>query len=117
MDLTQEHKRDIEKKIVETIISALEAYQITEDQYNEISKYILEQIDGVRTHHDLMVFLRELTAKWNIFSFVLTLENGEVKKLEDNTAIKKVEELVNNGNINDALNIAKQATNNSNTNI
>ena len=61
-------KKDVERKIVETIISALEKYQITEDQYSEISKYILEKIDEAKTHHDPMV-LRELTANWNIFLF------------------------------------------------
>lgn len=113
MDLTEEHKKEVERRIVETTISALEHNQITEDQYDDISKYILEKIDSVKTHHDLMVFLRELTQNWNMFSFVLTLENGEVKSLEEKKAVEKVEQLAEGGKIEDALEAAKQAVNNS----
>jgi hypothetical protein len=110
MDLTEEHKKNIERIIVETIITALEKAQITEDDYEKMSTFILEKIENVKTHHDLVIFLRELTANWSLFSFVLTLENGEVKKVEDNMALKKVEELVNSGNLEEALQTAKQAT-------
>ena len=113
MNLSEEHKKEVERRIMETIISSLEKSELTESQYQEISAFILEKIDSVKTHHDLMVFLRDLTAKWSVFSFVLTLENGEVKNIKENTAAEKAEELVKNGNIEEAIQAAKDAILNS----
>lgn len=108
MDLTEEHKKEVQRKIVETVISSLEQDKITEAQFDEISAYILEKVEPVKTHHDLIVFLRELSAKWNIFSFILTLEDGEVKKIEQNQKADEIQQIVKTGNIDDALNKARQ---------
>lgn len=110
MDLSEEHKLIVEERIMDTVIKALDAGQITMGQYNEMADYIPKKADEIKTHHELLVFLRELSEKWSIFTFVLTLENGQVKKIEENRAIEKVEQLTQMGDINQALEEAKKAT-------
>lgn len=117
MDLSEEHKKEVERRIMEKIISSLENNDITEEDYNNISEFILARIDNVKSHHDLLVFLRELSEKWNIFAFVLTLENGEVKDVKEHIAAKKAEELAESGNIEEAIQTAKDAIVNQDNNI
>jgi CRISPR/Cas system-associated protein Csx1 len=109
MELSSEHKLKVEQRIMETIMNALDKSEITMDDYNTMSQFILERIANVNTHHDLVIFLRELSEKWSIFTFVLTLENGQVKKIEENKAIEKVEQLTQMGDISQALEEARKA--------
>lgn len=108
--LTEEHKKDVERKIMEIIISGLEKGEILEPEYKEIAEFILSRIDPINTHHDLVVFLRELTEKWKAFSFVLTLEDGKIKTLEENKAVEEAQQQLKEGNIDEALETAKEAT-------
>lgn len=112
MDLSAEHKKEVQKRIMEALISAYEKLEITKVDFDEISKFILEKDPTIQTHHDLIIFLRELTAKWNIFSFVLTLENGEIKKIEENKAVEKIEDLTQEGKIDEALEAARRIVKN-----
>lgn len=113
MELSQEHKLKVEQRIMETIMNALDKDEITTDDYNAMSEFILGKIEGIKTHHDLVIFLREISEKWKIFTFVLTLENGEVKKIEENKAVEKVEQLTQVGDVNQALEEARKAISNS----
>lgn len=103
MDLTPEHKKEVQRRIMEALLSPYEKGEITRADFDEISKFILERDPNILTHNDLVVFLRDLTAKWNIFSSVLTLENEEVSNVEQNKAAEKIEELAQSGNIDEAL--------------
>ncbi len=114
MDLSAEHKKEVQRRIMEALIGAYEKLEITRVDFDEISKFILERDPSIQTHHDLIVFLRELTAKWSIFSFVLTLENGEVRKIEENKAAKQIEDLAQEGKIDEALEAARKIVKNIN---
>lgn len=112
MDLSIEHKKEVQRRIMETLLNAFKNLQITEESYEEICRFIVEKDPSIQTHHDLIIFLRELTAKWNIFSFVLTLEDGEVKKIEENKAVEQIEDLTQQGKIDEALEAARRIVKN-----
>ena len=114
MDLSVEHKKEVQGRIMETLLTAYEKLEINRADFDEISKFLLEKDPTVKTHHDLIVFLRELTAKWKIFSFVLTLEDGEVKKIEENKAVEQIESLTQEGKIDEALEAARKIVKNIN---
>ncbi|MBI3984894.1 MAG: hypothetical protein HY344_03030 [Candidatus Levybacteria bacterium] len=114
MDLSAEHKKEVQRRIMDTLLTAYEKLEINRADFDEISKFILERDPTIQTHHDLIVFLRELTAKWKIFSFVLTLENGEVSKIEENKAVEKIEDLTQEGKIDEALEAARKIVKNIN---
>ena len=114
MDLSIEHKKEVQRRIMETLLTAYEKLEIKKADFDAISKFILERDPAIKTHHDLIVFLRELTANWNIFSFVLTLEDGEVKKIEENKAVEQIEDLTQEGKIDEALEAARRIVKNIN---
>ena len=109
MDLSHEHKIKVEQRIMETVINSLEKGELTQEQYDQIGDFVLGRIDSINTHHDLIIFLRELTEKWAIFSFVLTIESGEVKNIEGKKAAEKAEDLIQNGEIENAVRAIKNA--------
>jgi hypothetical protein len=92
MDLNEEHKKDIERKIMETIISSLESGKLNVEEYDRLAPFILERIEVVKTHDDLLLFLRDLTHQWPIFSFILTIENGEVRRFEDQAKVQEIQQ-------------------------
>jgi len=109
MEITAEEKKDIETKIVDTIIAALEQDALASDEVPVISSYVLERIDTVKTHEELMIFLRELSAKWALFTKLLVMKSGEAQLQSEAELTKSVEELAKGGNIDDALKLIKEA--------
>lgn len=111
MDLTEEHKREVEKKLVETIIDSLKKNLISVADKDAVSAFILAKMPSVKTHEELITFLRELSSKWAIFSPLLVTESGEVKDKNEEKAVDKVETLTQEGKIDEAINMAKTAVN------
>lgn len=111
VDFTQEHKNEIEKKIVEAIVTGLESNKILENQLSEIADFVLERIDALKTHEELVVFLSDLAARWPIFENIALTEKGEAKdKAEDRIASEALK-LAQSGKIDDAIDLAKTMTN------
>lgn len=107
---TQEHKREIEWKLIDVIISSLKQGTITEEELPTVASYILDTIKTVKNHDQLLQFLRDLSARWSIFSPVLVVESGEVKeKMEDKVA-SDVLKLAKENKIEEALTLAKTVT-------
>lgn len=113
MDNFFQHKRNIEQKIADTILSNLENENITRSEASSISNFVLDKIDVLKTQEELLNFLRELSARWRIFSSLLVLESGEIKEIMDTKAAREALTLTKEGKIEDALNVARAATSNS----
>jgi len=112
MELTEQHKREVERKLVEIIIDSLKKNLISIADKNAMSAFILERMPNVKTHEDLMVFLREISSKWAIFTPLLVTESGEVKDKNEDQAIDKVQSLTQEGKIDEAINVAKTTVSN-----
>lgn len=111
MDFTQEHKNEIERKIVEAIIAGLENKSLLESQLSEIADFVLQRIDAVKNQDELLAFLADLSSKWSIFNNVKLTEEGEVKAEAENEVAKGVLDLAKSGKIDDAIDLAKTMTN------
>jgi hypothetical protein len=112
MEITAERRKELERKLVETIIQALENDILTADDVPTVSSYILDNMPGVKTQDQLLQFLRDLSAKWAIFSNLLVIESGEVQLAAEQAVAQNVMELTKSGNIEQALSMAKAATEN-----
>lgn len=110
MDSFAQHKNDLEKRIVETVITSLEKNSLEESQLAEIADFVLGRIDTIQTQEELIAFLNELSFKWPLFSNLSLIEKGDVKdKVEDEVA-EGVETLAQTGKIDDAIDLAKTIT-------
>jgi len=107
-----EHKKEIERMLVETIIKALEQGKLTNEELPTVSTLILETIGKAKTHEELRKYLNELAKKWSIFQPILTLEHDEQDTKIKEEAVQKVIALTKENKIGEALNVAKTATNN-----
>jgi len=111
MDVTQEHKEEIQKKIVEAIIAGLENKKLLEIQLSEIADFVLQRMDAVKNQDELLAFLADLSSKWSVFNNIKLTEEGEVKNEAENKVTKDVLDLAKNGKIDDAIGLAKTMTN------
>lgn len=109
MEFTEEKKNKIEKLIVDKSILALEQGFIKEEGLGDISLFVLSKIDEIQTQDELMQFLRELSNKWHFFSEILVIESGETQMQKEHNAVEKVEHLAEDGNIDEAIKVAKMA--------
>lgn len=112
MNLTPVHKNEVMLRLAETVADALEQDMVTTEEIDALSPFVLENIDKINTHDELIKFLRELSSKSPIFSYLLVTESGEVKQKEDEKVAGKAEDLLKTGQVDAALNIVKEANKN-----
>ncbi len=112
MDFTATDKEDIERQTLEIIAKALENDELTEAELPEISKYILGRIDKIENSDQLVTFLKDLSEIWPIFKSILDIEKGKVRSSMEKKAISDISTLTHNGNIEEAITMAKSATHN-----
>src|SRR3990167_10477094 len=99
MDVTSQHRKEIEEKIMEAIITALENNRLKQDELPLIASYVLERIDKINNHEELIVFLRDLSDKWAIFDNLEEIEKGEVKEENDEDVVEGMLQLAKSGKI------------------
>ncbi len=110
MDFTEEHKHDIEMRIVRRIILAIEKQELTSADLPNIADLILARIDTIKTQDELAEFLTELSARWSVFKDVLEIELGRVKSNLEKKIARDVLNLANAGNIEEAIRLARTMT-------
>lgn len=110
MELTPEHKKDVEIKLVEIVADALEHGKLSSDEATQASQFILDRIDEVNTQEELLIFLEELSSLWDVFGHLFVTEQGKIKEKQEDVTAREVETLVEKGNIDEALSVAKKAT-------
>ena len=111
MDVTEDHKNEIQKKIVDAILTGLENKSLLATQLSEIADFALKGIDAVKTQDELLAFLADLSSKWPVFNNIKLTEEGEVKNEAEKEVANGVLDLANSGKIDDAIGLAKTMTN------
>lgn len=112
MEVTEEHKKQIERKIAEVMITALEDGKVGEADLPTIATFVLEKIDKAQNHDELIKSLDELSAKWPVFENLEQIERGEVSEASEDTVEKGVLKLAKSGQVEEAINLAKTVTEN-----
>ena len=83
-------KREVERQLIETILSAYENKQLNYDEMKEASSYILRHIDTIRSGADFLNFIRGLVDHWKVFKNILVLEEADITKLKEQAVISKL---------------------------
>jgi hypothetical protein len=122
MDPTfQAYKEKIEMRIAGILSESLSKGIITADQSDEMATYILDNIDLTTTSSDLLTFVENLSAKWPIFNSILAASDqseespAAANQVQEKTdqVIQATEDLIKENKLDEALQVAKTATENS----
>lgn len=108
--MTQAHKTEIERRILKEIINALENEKIAEAELPDIADFVITHIDPVQNHDQMIKFLDELSLKWTFFRTLAQLERNEVSEAKEDQVEEQVLKLAKSGNVTEAINLAKTAT-------
>jgi len=109
MDQVSQEIKDVENRIVDTLIGSLDKEMIETTEVPHVASYVLDNLYGVTTHDELMQFLRDVSAKWPIFTNLLVVKYGQINQAEENKAASNVLQLAKSGKIEEAVDLAKQA--------
>ncbi len=110
MGVTADHKEEVIKSIVESIIQALENSNLSEADLPEIGKFVLARIDNIQTHDELVLFVGELATKWSVFKHIESSEKAVAERHDELQTAEKIGDLATSGRIEEALGLAKKAT-------
>lgn len=110
MAIDSVYKDKVGKELTLRLTAVMEKEQISEEESRIIADVILTELDKAQTQEQLFQFLSDLSQKWPFFSDVLTLEKGAAKIEEEGKETVKVEELIKENKLDEALEAAKAAT-------
>lgn len=109
--MTDEEKEKIHGLILDAIEDALEEKKIEEQEVQKIASFVTENIKSVNTHELLVKFLLDLSSRWPVFQNIYQVEQGKVREEETQAIVDKAVELTKEGKIEEAIDIAKSASN------
>ena len=110
MEVTEVHKKEIERQILNKIIAELEENKLEVEELPKISQFVLSTIDTVTTHDQLLPYLATLTEHWPCFKSIENIELGEIQRVKEHEVAHQVMLLSRSGNIEEALSLAKTMT-------
>lgn len=111
MDEFINKKNKIEEQISDILLKEIENDKLTAEDALIITDYCIPKTKAINTEEELLVFLSEISVKWPMFSNLVVFEQGAVKEETKNETVANITDLVNAGNIDEALNLAKSANN------
>lgn len=112
MELSKERKKEIKMKLIEIIIDSLENGRLSVSELSNVSSFILDRIDKVADQNQLRFFLSELSSQWPIFTDFLVTEIGVVQEVKEDKAAEDMTALMQNGKMEEAVDLAKTVTDN-----
>lgn len=110
MAIDSVYRDKVGKELTLRLTGVMEKEQISEEESRTIADVILTELDKVQTQAQMLQFLSDLSQKWLFFSDVLTLEKGVAQGEQEGKETIKVEELIKENKIDEALDAAKAAT-------
>lgn len=106
-DFSVEDKAKVEDSVVQIIINGLDKGLLAEKDLSEISNFVLKGVDSVKTREELILFSRNLSAKWPIFKNLETILEGATEDVKEDNAASQILKMAKNGNIDAAIDLAK----------
>jgi hypothetical protein len=110
MDVTESHLVEIEKSIIEVIVRSLEEQKLSEQDLPKIAEFVLNGIKNIKDHEQIVAFLYGLSSNWPVFDHLEEIERGEMQDTIEDKGEKEVLSLAKNGNIEEAIRLAKSMT-------
>ncbi len=91
-NITDEFRNKVYDDLCDTMIAALGSGQISDEEATISSKYILDNLDGIKSTVELETFLANLTSKWDIYkSSYQKIRSENVNKQDE----QKLQEVTN----------------------
>jgi hypothetical protein len=111
MDELKQYKYKIEKDIVERALKDYEEEKLSRDELKNIADFTIQGMEKVNNRVDLTDFLKDLSARWPIFTNIAIIEEGSYKDIVEDEVYSGVLALAQNGKIDNAIKLAKTMTN------
>lgn len=123
-DSLQTYKDKVGTRIASIIGEALQQLKITQEDAEQMGKYVLDNIDLAKTNSELLDFITNLSAKWSIFNSILTSDDQvptntpspAQSQEKTDEIVHTAEDLIKENKIEEALQVAKAATDNTGQN-
>ncbi|MBI3486441.1 hypothetical protein HY025_05905 [Candidatus Daviesbacteria bacterium] len=106
-----QHRKEVEKMIVDAIILGLEKQQIQEKDLSRVADYVLANIDNIQNQEQMIKFVDEISLRWPIFENIREIERSMIKKTEEAEIAKQALNLIKSGKFHEAANLTTQVTN------
>jgi len=110
MAFTHEQVNSIYKLMLDTILIGLETEELEAYEVSEIAEFVLGKVDKLDTDHELHDFYSELSDRWPFLEVLNDQKEAETAKQMESAASEDALTLLKQGKIEDALAIAKSAT-------
>lgn len=98
---------DYRERIGTTLATRLnDAYAqgaVSQEESPVVAQFILDKIDTLNNHEELMAFLEELANKWPVFGPVLVLERSMDSEEKNSETVNQAEQLIKENKIEEAL--------------
>lgn len=107
MDQFPAYRKHIEQQIVDTVTEHLEKNKISTEDARQMSVFVLDHIDTITSHPQLIQFLRQMAQKWPIFGPVYEIERGFQQRAHESKAAKAMANLLRLGRVKNAISMAK----------
>ncbi len=104
------YKKKVEQEIVNTIIKGLKENTLTEVDSHRIATFVLEGVDKISNHNELIGFLSLLSIRWPIFSPIAQMEEGKLKRVVEKKTAQDVLKLISQNQIGSAIKLAQGVT-------
>ena len=111
MDALRDKRIELEKQIVEIVLNEIDNKTLTVDQAREIMTFWLSKVKTITSEEEMLSFVIEFVAKWPIFNTIAIIEQGNIRREQEERITDDVVSLVKNGKIEEALALAKTANN------
>ncbi len=92
----QNKKKELEAKLVKTLLTASEEDKISYQEMKRAADYILDHIDSLKNDQALSNFTKDLAHFWPIFQGVELVENQDERKEQEQAVINKLSHYVKN---------------------
>lgn len=110
MDFDEIYKNRVGKHLTIRLALALKNGEITEQELPIIARFILDHIDNILNHEQLIQFLTNLSQKWPVFNHILTIEKGEEILIKEGYAINQIQQLLKQKRYDEVIATAKTIT-------
>ena len=101
----------VEAAIVEQMGKGLRDGKLKEEDLPIIADFVLNSIDKIKTHDEIIGLLSHLSVKWSVFSEIATMEEGKLKKLLEKKTAEDMLKLIQAGDMVSAAQLARRVIN------
>jgi hypothetical protein len=110
MDPVNAYREKIGERLTRRLVQALKDKEIAQDDFAEISTFILDNIDNAKSNEELVQFLEDVARQWPFLSDMVVDEKKEAETQNVQEKVQQIDTLITQNKIDDALQVAKDAT-------